>query len=474
MGWRAVDTGVIMKIRHAGALLVLTTVGFVGAEAQEEAPGEVVEARLWMDRGEEPLLQRGDRVRLYYRTSEDAFVAIFHIDTDGVVQLLHPRAPDEDHFVRAARDYRLLFPQSSYWYVDEYPGKGYFFMVASPVPFDFGELDYARYDRGWDLTPVGRTVYEDPFLAMDEYVATLIPDWEVVPYGLDFISYDVGEHYEYPRFLCYDCHGFRSYSTWNPYTYVCATYRVVIWDDPYFYPAYRYGGTRVVFTQPRRGVPRFEFKERATGEPWSPLVRTRQPPLRRPVTYVEPSVATPRTEYVPPRRPRTPSRPTPSVSPTRPSRSGTGLQAPPRRTTAGTTPAQPGVRRPTTASGPVTTPGAARRPTSGLTRPGTGSGDRRPVLTRRPATSRAGGDRSSPTVRRPTPSATRGGGTRAVVPGRPSASRPSTSRARPTPSRPSARPATARPSSGSRPTVRARPPARGKPTRSPPRRKPGG
>ncbi|MEJ2203947.1 MAG: DUF4384 domain-containing protein, partial [Gemmatimonadota bacterium] len=326
-----------MSSRHVWILLALTVVGFGAAHAQDQESGDALEARIWMDRGEEPLLQRGDRVRLYYRTSAEAYVAIFHIDTDGAVKLLHPRAPDEDHFVRAARDYRLLFPQSSYWYVDEYPGKGYFFMVASPVPFDFSQVEYDRYDRGWDLTPVGRTVYEDPYVAIDDYVATLIPDWEVVPYGLDFISYDVGEHYEYPRFLCYDCHGYRSYSSWNPYTYVCATYRVVIWDDPYFYPAYRYAGTRVVFAQPRRGVPRFEFKERADGEPWSPLVRTRQPPLRRPAQYVEPSVAAPRTQYVPPRRPRTPSQSLRAGSPTSPSRSQVWERSPTGRTVPSTT-----------------------------------------------------------------------------------------------------------------------------------------
>ena len=170
-----------MSLRHGIGLLVLTALGFGGASAQDQAPGEPMEARIWMDRGDQPLLQRGDRIRLYYRTSADSYVAIFHIDTDGTVQLLHPRAPDEEHFVRASRDYRLLFPQSSYWYVDEYPGKGYFFLVASPEPFDFSQLDYARYDRGWDLTLVGRSVYEDPYVAIDDYVATLIPDWEVVP-----------------------------------------------------------------------------------------------------------------------------------------------------------------------------------------------------------------------------------------------------------------------------------------------------
>lgn len=53
--------------------------------------------------------------------------------------------------------------------------------MASPEPFDFSSFEYARYDRGWDLSRVGRAVYEDPYVAMDDYVAALIPDWKLVP-----------------------------------------------------------------------------------------------------------------------------------------------------------------------------------------------------------------------------------------------------------------------------------------------------
>jgi hypothetical protein len=158
---------------------------------------------------------------------------------------------------------------------------GYFFAVASPDPFDFSSFRFSPYARGWDLGLVGRRVYRDPYLAMDDYVAALIPDWERAPYALDFVGYHVGERYEYPRFLCYDCHGFRGYATWNPYYAACTTFRVVIYDDPYFYPARRYRSDRVVWTRPLTpGRPRFAFKERASGEPVGPLVqaRTSAPP----------------------------------------------------------------------------------------------------------------------------------------------------------------------------------------------------
>lgn len=237
---------------------------------------EPLEARVWLGRGEAAVVERGDRARLYYRTSEDAYVAIFHINTDGITRLLHPRVPDEDHYVRGGRDYRLLFPTSPYWYVDDDPGVGYFFVVASPRPLDFSAIRYSHEAGGWDLTAVGRRVYQDPYAAMDDYVAELIPGWRDAVYALDFAEYHVGRRHEYPRFLCYDCHGFRPYQSWNPYHYACRSFRLVIYTDPYFYPASRYRGSRVVYTRPPAPTrARFAFKERAEAEPWTPLYRRR-------------------------------------------------------------------------------------------------------------------------------------------------------------------------------------------------------
>ena len=238
---------------------------------------EVQEPRIWLDRGVDPVLEAGDRVRIYYQTGADAYVAILQIDTDGTTRMLYPRSPTENHYARAEREYRLLFPRSAYWNVDDRPGVGYFFIVTSPTPFDFSDFGYSSYDGGWDLSAAGTTVYSDPYIAMDEYVARLVPDWEYVDYGLDFISYSVGGAHQFPRFMCYQCHGFRPYSTWNPYQYACVNFRVVVYDDPYFYPAYRYRADRVVMVGPRNPArPRFEFKERSRGEAGTPVTVVRQ------------------------------------------------------------------------------------------------------------------------------------------------------------------------------------------------------
>lgn len=256
---------------------LLTALSATPLDAQDRlpAPDEPLESRIWLDRGTSPVLRRGDLVRVFYRASRDAYVSIFHIDTNGLARLFHPGSPTDEHAALGGRDYRVLFPESRYWQVDEDEGKGYLFMIASPAPLDFSGFAYSRYEGGWNLAPLGESAYRDPFLMMDDMVATLVPDGER-EYALDFVAYDIDRPHDYPRFLCYQCHGFRPMFDWNPYGHWCTDFRVVIHDDPYYYPVYRYSGDRVVYSRPLEpSRPMFEFKERADGEGATPLIRTR-------------------------------------------------------------------------------------------------------------------------------------------------------------------------------------------------------
>ncbi len=251
--------------------------------AAQQAATAAPEARIRIDRGEEPVVQRGERVAVELQVSPSAYVAVFQIDTDGSARLVHPRDPLDDSFVRGGRQHRLLVDGAPFWIVDDAPGVGYFFVVASPEPLDFSRFRHPGSSRGWDLSRIGRRVYRDPYVAMDDYVAALIPDWERVAYALDFTEYHVDERRPYPRFLCYDCHGFQPYRTWNPYHTHCTSFRVVVFSDPYYYPAHRYRPDRVVFTRPPvRGQPRFAFKERVRDESPAPLVVSHTPGRDRP------------------------------------------------------------------------------------------------------------------------------------------------------------------------------------------------
>jgi hypothetical protein len=437
-----------------------------------------LEARVWLDRGDEPVVEPGDDVRVYYRTTEDAFAAIFRIDTDGRISMLFPHHPGADSFVPGGRDYRLLLSKSPRWRVRDDPGVGYFFMLASPFPLDFSGFDY-DVESGWDLSGVGEVIYEDPYVAIDDYVAALLPSWDTEPYALDFLSYSVGEEHEYPRFLCYDCHDFQNYASWNPYADLCTSYQVVVWNDPYFVPRYRYSGTRVVFARPYGPRPRYGVTLLRPGGPRGPIVRTRPAPPRRIGVYKE--------------SPRRPSRPSArrGVSP----RSAAGA--------AGRSSVRPPINRVPPRAGAASTPSRSSRATSARTAPARPTLQRRapsqrgastrvapprstsrpdarsaPVRSARPGAARPAPTRSSGPRARPTPIRTGGprarptpirtGGPRA----RPAPTRSGESRARPAPARSGgsrARPAPAR-SGGPRvqpaPSRSGRPEARPTPTRS--------
>lgn len=434
--------------RWSAALLALGGMaGGLGAQAVEEPAWE---ARIWLDRGNDPVVDRGDKVRVYYRTALDSYVSIFHIDTNGGVRLLYPASPDVDHFVPGGRDYRLLFPRSSSWLVDDDPGVGYFFILAAPEPQDFRDFRYSWSAGSWDLSFVGRTVTEDPFVAMDAFIERLIPDWEYAEYGLDWVEYDVGQDHDYPRFLCYDCHGFQPYSTWNPYLSACTSFRMVIYDDPWYYPAYRYRGARVVWARPPVWQqPRFIFRTRRGGEPFGPLVQPR--PSDGSIPGVTGSAAPRRsgagigsggTVVTPGRRGAvgTTTRTRPTATPLRRSGGATRGGTVDRRTPSSVTPQRRG----------GTSTGAERaRPSTERTRPTTSR--TRPTAERtRPSTTRSGTptreERKTPVLQR------RSSGSTTVRP--PTSRTESTTRTRPNTTRTQPNTTRTRPSTRSLPRER--------------------
>ncbi|HKE91859.1 MAG TPA: DUF4384 domain-containing protein [Gemmatimonadales bacterium] len=214
---------------------------------------------VWTDRGDDPY-QTGRSARVFVRADRDAYVTIFRVDTDGQIRVLFPHDPWEDNFVRGGREFEVQDTRDDdAFYIDDYPGVGYIFAVASPDPFEYDAISSG--DR-WDYRAVsdGR-VRGDPYVALTDLAQRIVPennsDWDY-----DLVPYYVERHYDYPRFLCYDCHSYASYSAWDPYAYSCVRFRIVVFDDPYYYPYRYYGGSRVVFTRPLRPEPRFIFKDR--------------------------------------------------------------------------------------------------------------------------------------------------------------------------------------------------------------------
>ena len=216
----------------------------------ERQPG----VRLWF-RGDN-LFRRGDGADIYYRVDDDAYVMVVRIDTDGRLEILSPTSPHDDHLARSGHTYHVPGYSRGSFHVSDDPGMGYVFAIASWEPFD---LDRIGYGRSGAYRYAGHRIHGDPFTAVQDLADDLLDD-RYGYYAMDHVAYYVDRRYEYPRYLCYDCHGYRSYSHWNPYAYRCVNFRIVIYNDPFYYP-YRYSrGSRVIYVRdPRR--PRYEFKD---------------------------------------------------------------------------------------------------------------------------------------------------------------------------------------------------------------------
>ena len=219
---------------------------------------EAPDVELWVSG--DNLFRRGDRARVYFRTDEDAYVTIVRIDTDGRVDILFPEDPYDDNEVRGGHTYRVYGHGQESFVIKDYPGMGYIFAIASWEPFDYDRVSRGRH---WDYHYAGGRVHGDPYIAARDFADMLLDPRAT--YSFDVAEYHVERRVTYPRFLCYDCHAYRPYHVWNPYSHACVKFRIVVWDDPYYYPYRRYGGRRVVYVRERVREPRYEFKELPRG-----------------------------------------------------------------------------------------------------------------------------------------------------------------------------------------------------------------
>jgi len=212
--------------------------------------------RIWTSHGD--TYRRGERVRVYFRTENDAYVTIFRVDTDGRVRILFPQDPNDPNLAHGGETYTVggLDGQDAFM-VDDYPGVGYVFAVASADPFIYDPLEANDH---WSMQQVANLtdgrIHGDPYSSLQEMVQHIMPDG-YADYDTHLLPYYVEQHYQYPRFLCYDCHSYVPYAYWDPYSHFCSRFSLFVYYDPfYFYPSYwypsrYYRGTNVVYVRPR-------------------------------------------------------------------------------------------------------------------------------------------------------------------------------------------------------------------------------
>jgi hypothetical protein len=257
-------------ILFAGLPLVRSaTTPAVSAPAAQPPAGRV---SVWTDR-DEPYA-RGEGAHVFLDVGEPAYVAVFRVDTDGRIRVLFPSEPWAATYVRDQREFEVTGGESGgqSFVVDDDPGMGYLFAVAAAQPFDFRSI--TRGDE-WDYRVIdGGRIQGDPYVKLTDLAARLVPDGD---FDYDVTPYYVEHRYDYPRFVCYDCHAYAGFDQWNPYGTPCTRYRVVIRDDARYYP-YHYGGRNVVADRPSHPGPRFIFRD---VEPGRPGVTRAEPGRRR-------------------------------------------------------------------------------------------------------------------------------------------------------------------------------------------------
>jgi hypothetical protein len=230
---------------------------------------------VWADR-EQPY-RRGDEARVSFRSEASGHVTIMRVDTDGRIHVLFPREPWRRTFVRGGQTLEVADSrQQSSFRIDDAPGIGYLLAVTSPLPFEYDEVTRGDY---WDFRVIeeGR-VRGDPYVALTDLARTITPHGN---FGYDIAPYYVGRRYAYPRFVCNECHSYARPEQWDPYAQSCLRYRVVIYDDPAYYP-YRYNrGRNVVPVRPLRPAARYVFRDADPAVEYITRVRQRHSHERR-------------------------------------------------------------------------------------------------------------------------------------------------------------------------------------------------
>ena len=243
------------------------------ARRHSDAAGRI---SVWADRGTP--YRRGEGARIYFRTDEPGYVTVLRVDTDGRIRTLFPLEPWGGAKVRGGRTHEVADTRKGGSYtIDDDPGVGYLFAITSPFPFQYDEITRGDY---WDFRVIddGR-IQGDPYVALTDLAGRIAPRGD---YQYDITPYYVERHYEYPRFVCYDCHSYVSYDKWDPYATSCVRFRVVIYDDPAYYPYRSHPGRNVVVARPRRAAPKYVFKDAEPGTEYVTSLHQRERDQPRP------------------------------------------------------------------------------------------------------------------------------------------------------------------------------------------------
>ncbi len=199
-----------------------------------------IDVSLHLVGGKGSILRQGRNIELTFKTSTDAYVVIYNIDTEGLVQLLYP----ENGELKKTRGNKMYFlPEKGKgisWKVRGKTGIEYIHAIAvtDGDRIDRNELRFLAQNHDLPEKKQFR-IDMDPFLAFNMIDEGIIRDAADLAPASDFTYFYIGREVDYPRYLCSKCHGVGKIS--DPYGMECPEIvieKMIYEEDPvYPYPA---------------------------------------------------------------------------------------------------------------------------------------------------------------------------------------------------------------------------------------------
>lgn len=220
---------VVLSIVGAATIWPFMTVSF---EEVGDRPSRHLEVEVWLNKHNGTVYEAGQYVRVYFQASEDCYVAIYNVDTDGFINVLYPKYNDNAG-VEGGRIYEIPDPYDDYdLIVDGRKGIEYVVAVASYFPLNLRSLYDLEEGVDYDIYWPGGHITGDPHLAIYEINQQLAwgdDEYEPEGYASDVSWFYVRQWVPYPRYIVY--HWYPDYywdQWWDPYVHVH------IWTDFYW------------------------------------------------------------------------------------------------------------------------------------------------------------------------------------------------------------------------------------------------
>ena len=222
---------------------------------------------VWTDRGKDAVYEPGEPVEIKVRASDDGYLLVYSIDSEGYVRVLYPYE-GASGYIEGRHAYRVPPNESGLQLVVEGPvGQGYIVALVSREPFNAlprylrpydPQAEGAGYvgeeDDEQDVTSDGR-IMGDPFVAMERIRRQVLYDGnDSEAFATAYTSYYIHQPVRYPRYLCNDCHRPNQWAWWDgydPYYTNCSAFDFRVYWGWSWGPRYWFGNVPYFCYVPR-------------------------------------------------------------------------------------------------------------------------------------------------------------------------------------------------------------------------------